>query len=183
MIDPNPHPPWFDPSLPSREDCVLPCLLAARADATPARDFLLWENGTRWSYGETYALARRVASGLRKLGVKPADTVLAWLPNGPDAVRAWFGINLAGACYAPLNLAYRGRMLAHAIEQSGARIMIVHSGLLDRLQELPRTLLETLVVVGDRPADFAWAGSVIGGDVLDHGDDGAPDANVERWDP
>jgi carnitine-CoA ligase len=182
-VDGRSHPPWFDPAMPSREDCVLPALLAARAAATPSRDFLLFENAPGWSYGDTYALARRAASGLRRLGIRPGDIVLAWLPNGPDGVRAWFGINLAGACYAPLNIAYRGRVLAHAIEQSGARCMIVHAGLLDRLQEVPSTQLETLVVVGERPADFAWTGRIFGIEALDAADDGAPDALVERWDP
>ncbi len=37
--------------------------------------------------------------------------------------------------------------------------------------------------MGDRPAGFEWPGRVVGGDVLDHADDGAPDATVERWDP
>ena len=33
------HPPWFDPALPRREDCVLKAILddrAARDDAKPA---------------------------------------------------------------------------------------------------------------------------------------------------
>ena len=61
--------------------------------------------------------------------------------------------------------------------------MIVHAGLVDRLQELPATQLETLIVLGDAPAGFDWPGTVVGGEVLDHADDGAPDATVERWDP
>src|SRR5262245_29976679 len=103
----QPRPPWFDPSMPSRESCVLSCLLAARAAATPNRDFLTYEDGHRWTYGQAYALARRAAAGLRRFGVQAGDKVLVWLPNGPDAVRAWFGANLAGACFAPLNIAYR----------------------------------------------------------------------------
>ena len=177
------HPPWFDPSLPSREDCVLSCVLATRAAATPERAYLLFEDGTRWTYGETRALARRAAAGLRSLGVRSGDKVLVWLPNGRDVIRAWFGINLAGACYAPLNLAYRGRLLAHVIEQSGARVMVVHAGLVDRLREISDTKLETLIVMGDQPAGYEWPGTVVRGDVLDHADDGAPDATVERWDP
>jgi crotonobetaine/carnitine-CoA ligase len=177
------HPSWFDPSLPDRESCVLPSLLARRAAEVPARDYLLFEDDTRWTYGDTHTLARRAAAGFRGLGVRPGDTVLVWLPNGRDAVRAWFGINLAGACYAPLNIAYRGRLLAHAIEQSGARVMVVHAGLIDRLQEIPATQLDTLIILGERPAGFAWPGTIVGGEALDQADDGAPVATVERWDP
>ncbi len=169
--------------MPSREQCVLPCLLAARAAATPDRDFLLYQDGKRWTYAQTYALARRAATGLRCLGVRQGDTVLVWLPNGPDAVRAWFGANLVGACFAPLNIAYRGRLLEHAIEQSGAKVMILHAGLVERLQGIAIKQLETLIVIGERPAGIEWSGVVAGGEVLDAADDGASDASVERWDP
>jgi crotonobetaine/carnitine-CoA ligase len=169
--------------MPIREQCVLPCLLAARAAATPDRDFLLYEDGQAWNYGRAYALARRAAAGLRRLGVRAGDNVLVWLPNGPDAVRAWFGINLAGACFAPLNVAYRGRLLAHAIEQSRAKVMIVHAGLVERLREIECSQIEALVVLGGQPGGCDWPTSIAGAEVLDSDDDGAPDAAVERWDP
>jgi carnitine-CoA ligase len=159
------HPQWFDPAMPSREQCVLPSLLAARAAATPDRDFLLYEDGKRWSYGHTYSLARRAAAALRRRGVRAGDKVLVWLPNGPDAVRAWFGANLAGACFAPLNIAYRGRLLEHAIAESGATVMIAHPGLFERLEGIDAKQLK-----------------VFAPDVLDEDDDGTPDAAVERWD-
>jgi crotonobetaine/carnitine-CoA ligase len=178
------HPHWFDPGLPEREQCVLHALLAQRASATPDREFLLFEHGERWTCAEAYAVAQRAASGLRSLGVRSGDRVLVWLPNGADAVRAWFGANLAGACFAPLNLAYRGRLLAHAIEQSGAKLMIAHAGLLERLAELPACALETLVVVGTPPAGFSWRGSaIVDSRVLDTDDDGVAPEQVERWDP
>jgi crotonobetaine/carnitine-CoA ligase len=100
-------------------------------------------------------------------------------------VQAWFGANFAGACFAPLNVAYRGRLLAHAIEQSGARLMVVHAGLLDRLGDVSCAQLETLVVVGDVPARFSPPGVrvVEGRHALDATDDGLPPEPVERWDP
>jgi len=180
---PQPHPPWFDPSMPSREQCVLPGLLASRAAATPDREFLVFEDGPCWTFGETHQRARRLAAGLRRLGVRSGDTVLVWLPNGPDAVRSWFGINLVGACFAPLNVAYRGRLLAHVIEESRARVMIVHPALVDRLGEIPRGRLETLIVAGTRVDGLDWPGGIHGLELLDSPDDGAADAEVERWDP
>src|SRR6185295_14851665 len=122
------------------------------------------------------------ATGLRRCGVQKGDKVLVWLPNGPDAVRAWFGANLVGACFAPLNIAYRGRLLEHAIEQSGATVMVLHAGLVERLQGIDVKQLKTLIVLGERPETLQWAGAVFGAEVLDAADDGAPDAQVERWD-
>ena len=179
------HPSWFDPALPAREHCVLSCLLEGWAARQPQREFLRFEDGQRWSFAAARSVARRAASGLRGLGVAQGDTVLVWLPAGPDAVRTWFGINLAGACFAPLNLAYRGRLLGHAIEQSGASVMVVHAGLVPRLLELEGVpaRLEKLVVVGQAATLPRWASAADGAAVLGAVDDGHPDAPVERWDP
>ena len=178
------HPRWFDPSLPTREDCVLHALLERRAASAPDRPFLTFEAGRSWTYLETLARARRTASALRGLGLRRGDRVLVWLPNGADAVAAWFGCNLAGAVFAPLNLAYRGRLLGHAIEQSGARLMIAHAGLVDRLAELESSPLQRLVVVGELSKGFALPGvEVLDAAALEADDDGAPAETVERWDP
>jgi crotonobetaine/carnitine-CoA ligase len=178
-----PHPRWFDPSLPARVDCVLHALLERRATATPDRVFVTFEGGRVWTYADALAWARRTSSALRALGLRPGERVLVWLPNGAEAVAAWFGCNFAGAVFAPLNLAYRGRLLAHAIEQSGARLMIAHSGLVDRLAGLESLPLQTLVVVGERPAGFELPGvTVFDASALDAPDDGAPAEPAERWD-
>lgn len=176
------RPPWFDPSMPAREACVLPSLLAGRAAQTPDRDYLEFEDGRRWTYGEAYAQARRAASALRRLGVKPGDRVLVWLPNGPENVLAWFGANLAGACFVPINIAYRGRLLAHVIQQSGARVLIAHAGLVERLQDIEVAALDTLVVVGAPGGEVRWKGKLQNDSILAGPDDGLPDSQPEIWD-
>ena len=183
MTQATPHPPWFDPAMPGRERCVLSCMLERWATKRPDREFLRFEDGSSWSFGRTRSVARSAAAGLRLVGVRPGDRVLGWLPNGPDVVRSWFGTNLLGACFVPLNLAYRGRLLAHAIEQSSARIMIVHRNLIERLRDIPVGGIETLIVVGGPAGDLQWPGRVFGTDILDTADDGVPDAPAEPWDP
>ena len=163
---------------------MLPELLEQRASSTPDRDFLMFEDGCRWTYAQAFTLAQRSADAFRGLGVRQGDRVLVWLPNGAEAVRAWFGANFAGACFAPLNLAYRGRLLAHAIEQSGATIMVVHAGLLERLAEFEPSPLRTLIVLGNPPDGFAMPGvQVLDAAILDAGDGGTGAEPMERWDP
>ncbi|WP_165987593.1 AMP-binding protein [Streptomyces sp. YIM 98790] len=141
-----------DPAVPAARDCVLGPVLRERAAAHPDRVFALFEDGSRWSYAGALDAARRAASGLRALGVRHGDTVLAWLPNGPAVLRCWFGANLLGAVHVPLNTAYRGALLRHAIEVSGARVMVVHADLLPRLDGVRLGRLERVVVVGREPA-------------------------------
>ncbi len=119
--------------VPAREDCVLPLLLERRAGEQPDRDFAVFEDGTEWTYAQTLAHARASAGALAARGVRAGDTVLSWQPNGPSALRTWLAINLLGAVYVPINTAYRGALLDHVIDNSGARVMVAHPQLRERL--------------------------------------------------
>jgi len=85
-----------------RESFVLDAMLRRQARLQPDRVFAQFEDGTCWTYAQTLDEARRVAASLQKLGVGLGDPVLCWLPNGPELLRTWFGINLRGAVYVPL---------------------------------------------------------------------------------
>src|SRR4029079_18724798 len=108
---PPAHPPWFDPRMPRREDCVLKAILDDRAARVPDRRLALFEDGTEWTWREGREQARAQAAALQALGVRSWDRVGAWVRNGPALVRAWFAINYLGAVFVPLNTAYRGASL------------------------------------------------------------------------
>ena len=127
--------PWQDPRVPAAHDCVLGPILEKFAASQPDKVFARFADGSQWTYRQTLEITRRTAAGLQALGVRQGDNVHSWLPNGPDAIRVWFGLNYLGAVYVPINLSYRGRMLEHAIRLSGARLMIAHGALVDRLGE------------------------------------------------
>ena len=82
---------------PTREDCVLPDLLAAHAAATPDKVFAVFEDGVEWTYAETAEHAWRAGNGLRRLGLEQREPIVAWLPNGKDALVAWFGAAALGS--------------------------------------------------------------------------------------
>jgi crotonobetaine/carnitine-CoA ligase len=78
----------------------------------------------------------RTANALRALGVKQGERVMVWLPTSADCLRVWFGLNYLGAVFVPLNLAYRGNLLQHALKLSEARLGIVHADLHQRLGDI-----------------------------------------------
>jgi crotonobetaine/carnitine-CoA ligase len=123
-------------------------LLIARAEETPEKLFAVFNTGERWTYQDTINRAWSVATGLADLGAGPGDPVLVWLPNGPESIACFLGVQAAGAVFAPLNLAYRGTLLQHAINLPEAKILIVHIDLLERLEGLTLPHLRTLVIVG-----------------------------------
>jgi Acyl-CoA synthetases (AMP-forming)/AMP-acid ligases II len=142
------HPPWFDPGMPRREDCVLKAILDDRAARIPERRLALFEDGTQWTWGEGRQQVRAQAAALQALGVRAGDRVVAWLPNGPALVRAWFAINYLGAVFVPLNTAYKGASLEHTINACRARLVLAHAGLVERLDGLSLEHVERVVVVG-----------------------------------
>lgn len=143
------NPPWYDPSMPSRDECVLGRILERGAAEHPDRIVARFENGTSWTWREALAEARSAAAGLRDLGIGRGDRVLVWAPNGPELLKSWFATALLGAVYSPINIAYRGDLLQHVITNSGAQVMIAHAGLVDRLDDISIGKIEHLFVAGD----------------------------------
>ena len=148
------RPPWLPPAAPSRENCVLPCLIDKWAEEKPDREFIRFEAGTRWTWSETRTVALRTAAALQALGIGPGDTVLVWLPNGETFVRTWLGANYLGAVLVPINPSYKGRLLEHVIKTSGARLLIAHPSLVERLATIdPGKIAHVIVAAADLDGD------------------------------
>lgn len=142
---------WTDPRVPPAGECVQRLVLERWARETPQAVFVRFQDGSEWTYARMLEETRHTAAGLHALGVREGQNVLSWLPNGPDALRAWFGINYLGAVYVPINTAYRGALLAHVIRNSGATLVLAHGGLVERLQGVDLSELKQLVVTTDAP--------------------------------
>ncbi|MGE0577152.1 MAG: AMP-binding protein [Reyranella sp.] len=175
--------PWHDPRIPSADQCVLRPLLERHAAGMPDKVFVRFADGAEWTYREMLAIARRTARGLCALGVSAGDKVLCWLPNGPDAIRVWFGLNYLGAVYVPINLAYRGGLLAHVVENSDARLIVAHGDLLGRLAEVDHAALASVVVLHGTPVDVPGL-EIHGPEALApaDGDVPLPDDGLAPWD-
>lgn len=176
------HPPWFDATRPKRDDAVLPFMLERNAREMPDRVCFRFADGSRWTQQETLTYARRAAAVFAAQGVKRGDLVLCWLPNGPAAIRTWFGLNYLGAVFVPMNLDYRGSLLAHAIRETNARLMVAHPELVDRLVEIDTSELDTVVAVQGIDAKLTDRVQMVA-TTLD-GDEEIPEPeDLEVWDP
>jgi len=144
---------FADPRIPDRDHCVLRYLVDRWAEQTPDRPHVVWEDGEVWSFAEVRRRTIAKAAGLAALGVGQGDFVAVWLPNGRDALLAFYAINYLGAVFVPFNTAYRGNLLAHVVANSGARVIIAHPDLVPRLGEIDRADLALMVLTtaGDAP--------------------------------
>lgn len=174
---------WAEGASLSRGQAVLRSMLDDRASETPDRIFARFEDGSHWTYAETLTIARRAAAGFSSIGVAKGDSVLILLGNGPDFLKAWFGLNYIGAIVAAPNLALKGAVLQHLIQLTDARVAVVQGGLMERLAGLDlgstRTILESGTTSGiDLPVDRRAAS-----EILDFsGETPVPDVIVEPWD-
>jgi len=78
----------------------------------------------RFTWRETYARCRRLASALARLGVGKNDTVSVMLPNTPPMVEAHFGVPMCGAVLNPLNTRLDAETVAFMLRHAEAKVLI-----------------------------------------------------------
>ncbi|MEM9683521.1 MAG: acyl-CoA synthetase [Pseudomonadota bacterium] len=78
----------------------------------------------RYSWAETYARARRLASALRHRGIGKNDTVAVMAPNVPALYDAHFGVPMAGAVLNALNIRLDAEMIAFILDHGEAKVLI-----------------------------------------------------------
>jgi len=104
---------------------TLPALLAQHVNSvTPA----LIERGRPVSFRELADESRRIAQGLRRLGVQPGDRVALWLPNVAAWLATCFACAQLGAIAVSVNTRFRSHELADILQRSAARVLVFWPG-------------------------------------------------------
>jgi fatty-acyl-CoA synthase len=78
----------------------------------------------RYTWSETYARCRRLASALERRGIGKNDTVAVMLPNTPPMYEAHFGVPMCGAVLNTLNTRLDPETIAFMLKHGGARVLI-----------------------------------------------------------
>ena len=86
------------------------------------------------TFGELNDEINKAANGFLALGIKPGDEVAIMLPNCPEFLYAWFGLNKIGAIEVPINVSLKGDGLVHQIVQSDCVALVADTEYLDRLE-------------------------------------------------
>jgi len=131
--------------------------LAALADEQAAcfgGRVLALVDGEPVTYAELAERAGRIASGLRELGVGRGDRVAIMMANRPEFLYAWFGILKLGAIEVPIHNAARGPGIAHILETTGARALVVEEDFVPHVEDYVGALpdLEHVIATGPAPA-------------------------------
>lgn len=140
--------------------------VAARLRETAAdasdRVAIAWHDQTV-TYGELDARVDAAAAGLQSLGIRPGDRVAVLLGNVPAFVEVYFGALRAGATVVPLTLGLAADEVAHALTDSGARVLVVAAVAADEMVDVAVELEVAVLVAG---ADEAPPGATRWRDLL-----------------
>src|SRR5439155_20809598 len=109
----------------------------------------------RLPYGGLAAAVRRLAAGLRALGVGAGDRVGIFLPMIPACAIATLAVSAIGAVYTPIFSGYAADAIAGRLRDCEASVLITADGIRRRGQVVP--MKET----ADAAADRAGVGMMI----------------------
>ena len=132
----------------------------------------------RYTWEESYARARRLASALAQRGIGRGDTVAAMLSNTPEMIEAHFGVPMCGGVLNTLNTRLDAEAIGFMLQHGEAKVLLTDTefapivapalarlahkplviDIVDTLspggEQLGETDYETFIATGD--ADFAW---------------------------
>ncbi len=102
--------------------------------------------GKTITYGEFDAMANRYAHWASGRGLKRGQTVAVLLPNRPDFLAAWWGLNKIGLIGALINHNLTGPALAHCLRLADASHVIVDEETAQAMEAVRHTLDKTTTI-------------------------------------
>lgn len=88
------------------------------------------------SYQDVELTARKVASGLNKIGIQQGQVIMLLLQNSPEFVFAFLGSSYLGSIATTANPFYTPSEIAKQAKASNARLIITHACYVDKLKDL-----------------------------------------------
>lgn len=107
---------------------------------------------TRTTFGEIGDRVRRLASGLRALGVRQGDRVGTVMWNDQAHLESYFAIPCMGAVLHTINFRMTSEHLSHVINHAGDRVLIVDRSLWPQIAAIRETLKTVTAILLTGPA-------------------------------
>jgi len=122
-------------------------------------------HGTRrFSWRDTYARSRRLASALTGRGIGNGDTVAAMLANTPEMVECHFGVPMSGGVLNALNTRLDAAAIAFMLRHGGARVVLADREFAPTVAAALRQLDNQPIVIDVDDPEYSGPGARIGGE-------------------
>ncbi len=135
----------------------------------------------RYTWAETYARSRRLASALAARGIGPGDTVAFMAANTPELYEAHFGVAMTGAALNAINTRLDAATIAFILEHGEAKVLFTDREFAPVVEQALDRLDHDLLVIDIDDPLAASRGAALG--IVDYErflDTGRPDY---AWSP
>lgn len=100
-------------------------LLEKQAEKYPDKIFLYFEE-EKITYQDFNLTVNRIANTFKKMGVKKGEMVAIMLPNSPEFLYTWLGLNKIGAIEVPINVGFKETEVKYILQHSEASAIVIH---------------------------------------------------------
>ena len=116
----------------------------------------------RYTWRETYARCRRLASALVRAGIGRGDTVAVMAPNTPEMYEAHFGVPMTGAVLSTLNTRLDAGTLAFCLKHGEAKVLITDREFAGPMGEALRQIGRDILVIDIDDRSATTQGPMLG---------------------
>lgn len=141
--------------------------LAASHGGDAGRPFLECDDGRVFTFAEFWALAGRLASGLKLAGARPADRIAVQVEKSPEAIALFWACVRGGFVFLPLNTAYTAAEVSYFVEDAEPAVLVVSPQRAPGLQALADRHKAALLTLDDAGGGTLVDGAT--GMIADHG--------------
>ncbi len=116
----------------------------------------LYYRDETYTYADAVRRSNRAGGALRELGLRVEDRVLLVLPDCPEFVWTWFGVNRVGGVITMVNPLLPADDYRYYLEYTRARVAVIHESLLDNFTQAADGAkhLQNVLVVGHERGRF-----------------------------
>jgi len=123
---------------------LTPLSLIARTAYTYPDALSVVHGERRYTWAQTYARCRRLASALARAGIGEGDTVAAMLANTPEMFEMHFGVAMTGGVLNTLNTRLDAEAIAFMLKHGEAKVLVTDT-------EFSSTIAKALAQIDTRP--------------------------------
>jgi len=126
-------------------------LMEKQAEKYSDKIFLYFDD-QRITYRNLNLTVNRVANAFKRMGVKKGDRVAIMLPNCPEFLYTWMGLNKIGAVEVPINIGFTEKEVSYILHHSEASGIVIHQDyypILDKVKREEVPSLREVIFCGD----------------------------------
>jgi fatty-acyl-CoA synthase len=158
---PNPYETDLDKN-PANYAPLTPLGFIERSASVYPERVAVIHGARRYTWKETYARCRRLASALAKRGIEAGDTVSAMLSNTPQMLECHFGVPATGGVLHTINTRLDAQAVAFMLDHAESQVVLVDREFSSVMEKALSMIKGKPLVIDVDDPDYAGSGERLG---------------------